>query len=114
MILDICASGYLTTIGLDSGFTLDKMATISRATAFSSAIVFYLDSISQTIFPNGLIDNKAALVQVMAWRRKGHKPLPELMMTQFTDAYKRHQGEIGWIDPQRHISMKCSDLFNET
>ena len=36
------------------------------------------------------IDNMSALVQVMAWRRIGDKPLPELMMTQFIDAYMRH------------------------
>ena len=36
------------------------------------------------------IDNKAALVQVMAWHRTGDKSLLELMMTQFTDAYMRH------------------------
>ena len=35
-------------------------------------------------------DNKSALVQVIAWRRKGDKPLPEQMLTQFTDAYMWH------------------------
>ena len=40
--------------------------------------------------PKGLIDNKAALIQVMAWRRTGDKPLPELMLIQFLDAYMRH------------------------
>ena len=30
--------------------------------------------------------NKPELIQVMAWRRTGDKPLPELMLTQFTDA----------------------------
>ena len=35
------------------------------------------------------IDNRPALIQVMAWRRKGDKQLPEPMMTQFTDAYMR-------------------------
>ena len=30
--------------------------------------------------------NKAAIVQVMAWRRTGDKPLPEPMRTQFNDA----------------------------
>ena len=35
-------------------------------------------------------DNKPTLVQVMAWCRTGDKPLPELMLTQFTDAYMRH------------------------
>ena len=35
--------------------------------------------------PKGLIDKKSALVQVMAWRRTGDKPLPEPMLTQFND-----------------------------
>ena len=35
-------------------------------------------------------DNKPAVVQVMAWRQIGDKPLPEPMMAQFTDAYMRH------------------------
>ena len=38
----------------------------------------------------GPIDDKAALVQVMAWRRTGDKPLPEAMITKYTDAYMRH------------------------
>ena len=41
-------------------------------------------------FLKGPIDNKSALVQVMASRRTGDKPLPEAMMTQFTNAYIRH------------------------
>ena len=39
--------------------------------------------------PNGPIDNKSALVQVMACRLFGAKPLPEPMLSQFTDAYMR-------------------------
>ena len=31
--------------------------------------------------PKYPIDNKSALVQVVAWRRTGDKPLPELMLT---------------------------------
>ena len=38
----------------------------------------------------GPIDNKSALIQVMAWRRTGVKPLPEPMLAQFTDVYMRH------------------------
>ena len=34
-------------------------------------------------------DNEPASVQVMACRRTGNKPLPELLQTQFTDAYMR-------------------------
>ena len=38
------------------------------------------------------IDNNPVLVQVMAWRRTGDKPLPGPVMTQFIDAYMRHWG----------------------
>ena len=30
----------------------------------------------------------------MAWRWMGDKPLSEPMLTQFTDAYMQHQGEM--------------------
>ena len=46
--------------------------------------------ISLKFVPSSPTDNKPALVQVMAWRRIGDKPLPELIMTRFTDAYMRH------------------------
>ena len=36
------------------------------------------------------VDNKPALIQVMAWRRTGDKPLPGSMKVQFIDAYMRH------------------------
>ena len=42
------------------------------------------------VYPQGSIDYKSALVQVMAWHRTGEKPLPESMLTKFTDAYIRH------------------------
>ena len=54
----------------------------------------------------GPIDNKSALVQVMAWRRTGYKPLPEPMLAQFTDAYMGHQREMAFrvvpIDTHEH------------
>ena len=46
--------------------------------------------ISLKFAPNGPIDNNPALVQIVAWCRIGDKPLSEPMLTQFTDAYKRH------------------------
>ena len=46
--------------------------------------------ISLKFVHKGPIDNKPALVQVMAWRRTGDKPLSEPMLTRFTDAYMRH------------------------
>ena len=45
--------------------------------------------ISPKFVPMSLIDNKPALVRVMAWRRIGDKPLSEPMFW-FTDAYMRH------------------------
>ena len=44
--------------------------------------------------PRSSIDNKPPLVQVMACRWTGDKPLPELKLTQFIDEYMRHQGEM--------------------
>ena len=43
-------------------------------------------TISLKFVPKGPIDYKSALVQVMAWHRTGKKPLPESMLTKFTDA----------------------------
>ena len=50
--------------------------------------------ISLRFVPKHPIANKPALVQVMAWRRTGYKPLHEPIMTQFTNAYMQHQGEL--------------------
>ena len=38
--------------------------------------------------PEDVIDDKSAVVQVMAWYKSGTKPLPGLIMNQFTDAYQ--------------------------
>ena len=57
---------------------------------FMNEKFFFSIQISLKFVPKGLIDNKAALVQVMAWRRTGDKPLPEPILTQFTDVYMRH------------------------
>ena len=46
--------------------------------------------ISLKYVPMSIIDHKPAMVQVMAWRRTGDKPLPGPMVTQFIDAYMRH------------------------
>ena len=44
--------------------------------------------------PKASIDNNSALVKIMAWCWIGDKALSELMLTQFTDAYMRHQREM--------------------
>ena len=43
--------------------------------------------VSLKFVPRSPIGNKPALVQVIACRRTGNKPLPELILTQFTYAY---------------------------
>ena len=49
-----------------------------------------LINISLKFVPKGPIDNNPALVQIMAWRRIGDKPLSEPVLTRFTDTYMRH------------------------
>ena len=57
---------------------------------FLNEIDTILIQFSLKLIPRSPIDNKPALVQVMAWRRRGDKPLPELVITQFTDVYMGH------------------------
>ena len=71
-----------------------KMAAILADNNFKCIFVNENDRIpiwiSLKCVSKGLIDNKSALVQVMAWCQTGNKPLPEPMLTQFTDAYMWH------------------------
>ena len=73
---------------------LGKMAAILAEDIFKCIFVGENIPISIQIslkfVPRGSIDNKAALVQVMAWCQTGDKPLSEPVMTQFIDAYRRH------------------------
>ena len=57
---------------------------------FLNEKICILIKISLKFVPNGPIDNNPELVQIMAWCRKGDKPLSEPMLTRFTDAYMRH------------------------
>ena len=47
---------------------------------FLNENVWILIEISLKIVPKGPINNIPALVQIMAWRRPGNKPLPEPML----------------------------------
>ena len=73
---------------------MDKMAAVLADDIFKCIFLNENDriqiQISLKFIPMSLIDNKSAVVQAMAWRRIGDKPLSELMMTQFTDAHMRH------------------------
>ena len=88
------------------------MAAISQTT-FSNifpwlkVFVFWFDFPFKFVL-KGPIDNKLALVQVMAGRRIGDKPLPEPMLIQITDAHMRHY--IGGDELALNIMAKV-DLY---
>ena len=50
--------------------------------------------ISLKFVPKCPINNIPALVQIMAWRRPGDKPLSAPMMVKSTDAYMRHSASM--------------------
>ena len=54
--------------------------------------------ISLKFVPNGPIDNKPELVQVMAWRRTGDKRLPEPVLTQVYRRISAALGGGGWVN----------------
>ena len=49
-----------------------------------------LIKISLKFVAKGPIDNNQALIEIMAWRQIGDKPLFEPMLTQFADTYMQH------------------------
>ena len=51
-------------------------------------------TISQKFVSKGPINNIPSLVQIMAWRLPGDKPLSESMEAKFTDAYTRHSASM--------------------
>ena len=87
-----------TRLRLVNTLRLGKMATpladnIFKCISFNENC-WISNKISLEHVPQGLIDNMAALVQVMALRRTGDKPLSEPMLVCCTDAYKRHSGSM--------------------
>ena len=75
-------------------YPMYKMAAILADDIFKRIFLNENDripiQISLKFVPRSPIDNKPALVQVMAWRRIGDKPLSDLMMAQFIDSYMWH------------------------
>ena len=77
--------------------SLDNMPAISQATfsgtySWMKSFVFWF-RFHWSLFRR-MNDNKAALVQVMAWCWTCDNPLTELMLTPFTDLYTRHLGAV--------------------
>ena len=87
---------------MDSHYQDETVLSLSRR--------FRCQNISLKFVPRGPIDSYPWLVQLMAWRRTGDKTLSESMMTQFTDAYMRHQGDLSWsliCMPYFLLSLSC-------
>ena len=61
---------------------------------FFNENIWILIIISLKFVPKGPIGNKSPLVQVMAWRRPGDKPLSDPKMALFTDVYMRHSASL--------------------
>ena len=79
---------------------LDKMAAILADYIFKCTFLnekfCILIQISLFVL-EGSIHNNPLLGKITDWRQMGDKPLSEPMMTQFTDAYARHKGEMSSI-----------------
>ena len=107
----------------------DKMAGIFQTTFsdafFFNEIVWILIKIALMFVPKGPINNIPALVQKMAWRRPGDKPLSEPMMVNLLMhiCITRLQGgntffgaKLGqyhicwWPDHRHHKVSNCYDI----
>ena len=76
--VSVCLSHMLTHWGRDKMAAVFLMAFLN---AFSSIKIYYfLIKISLEFVPKGSINNIPAMIQIMAWRRPGDKPLSEPMM----------------------------------
>ena len=46
--------------------------------------------------PNGPVNNYSSLVEMMAWRRSGDKPLSQPMIVYLTGGYRRHSASMSF------------------
>ena len=94
----------------------DKMAAISQTT-FSNAFCsvhmnrFFIKTAVKFV-PKGAINNILALVQVMAWRRKGDKPLSEPRMVRLpTHMCVTRAQWVNTLRPRQNIHHFADDIF---
>ena len=102
--------GALTRVAGLTVWALNKMAAISQKTfsnAFSLRNIFVFAFLfNWNLLPGVSIDNRSALVQVMAWRRRGDKPLPETMM-------HIHITRLQWVKLLYGTVSSCSVMVNK-
>ena len=76
---------------------------------FLNENVRILITISLKFAPKGPIDNNPALVQIMAWRRSGGKPLSEPMMVSLLTHICVTRSQWVNIRPRNDIPLFCND-----
>ena len=82
---------------------------------FLNENILILIQISLKFVPTGPINYIPALVQIMAWRRPGDKPLSESMLTQFTVHICGTRGRWGNLNMLKHYCIiSKSILINKT
>ena len=70
-----------------------------------------LIKISLKFVLKGPIDNNPALVEIMAWRRIGDKPLSEPMLIRFTDVHSGEMSWSAWIDNDHNGGIRLKPQF---
>ena len=102
---------FLTHWGRDQMDAISQ-TTLSNAFSWMNENVRILINISLKFVPKGLINNNPALVQKMAWRRPGDKPLSEPMMVSSLThicvtrpQWVKHQCSIAFMC---HTSLGCT------
>ena len=86
--------GHMAAIDIFNSSLPGKMATFFADDIFKWTFLNENDririQISLKYFPKSPVDNKAALVEIKAWRRIGDKPLSEPMLTRLVYEYIQH------------------------
>ena len=101
IVLSVSASviNHNSTFCISTHWGRDKMAAIFAYAVFIRIFLnknCVLIPISLKCVPNAWLYKTPALVQIIAWRRKGDKPLPEpMIMSLITDAYMHHFASMG-------------------
>ena len=73
-----------------------------------NANVRIFNQISLKLVPMSPVNNKSALVQIMAWRRPGDKPLSERKMVYLIDAYMRYSASMSFN--YSHPRLRCINV----
>ena len=80
---------------------------------FLNEDILILIKISLKFVPKGSINNIAALVQIMAWRRPGDKPLSEAMMVNLpTHICITRPQWVNPLMPGSRLKINCNLKFN--